>query len=132
MDLVRSDYYEEEVRYQGQLERLNRTAALRSEVAISHDAMKREVTLQLPAAHLAPRPVGQIQFYRPSNAALDLKVPLAVDAAGRQRIGTGTLRGGLWKMRVQWSGVGQEYFFEQVIVVNEASPGLAVTPAKVE
>ena len=36
MDLVRADYYEEEVRYQGQVDRLNRTAALRSEVAIEH------------------------------------------------------------------------------------------------
>ena len=131
-DLVRADYYEEEVRFQSQLDRLNRTSAIRGEVAIGHDATKREVTLQLPASHLSPRPTGHIQFYRPSNAALDLKVPLAVDAAGRQRIGTGALRGGLWKMRVQWSGAGQEYFFEQVIVVDESSPVIMTTPAKAE
>ena len=132
MDLVRSDYYEEEVRFQHQLDRLNRTAAIRSEVAIHHDATKREVTLRLPAGHLASRASGQIHFYRPSDAALDFQVPLAVDAAGLQRIGTGALRGGLWKVRVQWSAAGQDYFFEQVIVADEASPGLATTPAKVE
>lgn len=128
MDLVRSDYYEEEVRYQGQLDRLNRTAALRSEVALRHDGTKREVALQLPAAHLVPRPVGQIHFYRPSNATLDFQVPLAVDASGLQRIGTGALRGGLWKVRVQWGAAGQDYFHEQVIVLDEANAGLAAAP----
>ena len=131
-DLVRSDYYEEEVRYQQQLKRLNRTAALRGEVAIHYDAARREVTLLLPAAHRAPRPVGQIHFYRPANAALDFRVPLAVDAAGLQRVGTGALRGGLWKVRVQWSAAGRDYFFEQMIVVDEASPGIAVAPTKAE
>lgn len=126
MDLVRSDYYEEEVRFQNQMDRLNRTAALRSEVAIRHDGKEREVTLQLPAAQLASRPAGQIQFYRPSNASLDFQVPLAVDAAGSQRIGTGALRGGLWKVRVQWSAAGQDYFHEQIIVLDEADAGIAM------
>ncbi|MBI3414150.1 MAG: FixH family protein [Verrucomicrobia bacterium] len=128
-DLVRGDYYEEEVHYQGQLDRLNRTAAIRSQVAINYDATNREVTLLLPAAHRAPRPAGLIHFYRPSNASLDFQVPLAVDAAGRQRIGTETLRGGFWKVRVQWRAAEHDYFFEQVIVVDEASPGLTAAPS---
>jgi len=131
-DLVRADYYEEEVRFQGQLDRLNRTAAIQSEVAVNHDAMKREITLLLPAGHLSPRPAGQIHFYRPSDAALDFQVPLAVDATGLQRIGTGALRGGLWKVRVQWSAAGHDYFFEQVIVADETSPGHTTTPAIAE
>jgi hypothetical protein len=130
MDLVRSDYYEEEVRFQRQLDRLNRTAAIRSEVAINYDAPKREVTLLLPAAHLAQRPTGRIQFYRPSNASLDLQVPLSVDAAGLQHIGIDALRGGLWKVRIQWSAAGQEYFFEQVMVVDEARRDLTAAPTK--
>lgn len=131
-DLVRADYYEEEVHYQRQLDRLNRTAAIRSEVTVNHDAMKREVTLLLPAGHRAPRPVGQIHFYRPSDAALDFQVPLAVDAAGLQRIGTGAMRGGLWKVRVQWSAAGHDYFFEKIIVADETSPGHTTAPAKAE
>jgi hypothetical protein len=128
IDLVRPDYYEEEVHFQGQLDRLNRTAAIRSEVAINYDSPRREVTLLLPAAHLSPRPAGQIHFYRPSNASLDFEVPLALDAAGLQRIGADALLGGLWKVRVQWSAAKRDYFFEQVIVVNEAGPGITAPP----
>lgn len=122
LDLVRPDYYEEEIRYQGQLDRLNRTAVIRNEVGIFHDTLRREVTLRLPAAHLAPSLAGHIRFYRPSDAALDFQVPLAVDAAGLQRIGTGALRGGLWKVRALWNSAGQEYFFEQIMVADEAEP----------
>ncbi len=124
IDLVRADYYEEEVHYQGQVDRLTRTAALRSEVSIHHDASKREITLLLPAAHRSPRPEGSIHFYRPSDAGLDFKVPLAVDGAGLQRIGTDALRGGLWKVRVQWNAVGHNYFYEQVIVADASSQAL--------
>jgi nitrogen fixation protein FixH len=130
MDLVRADYYEEEVHFQSQLDRLNRTAAMRSEVAIHYDATKRQVTLLLPATPPASRPAGQIHFYRPSNASLDFDVPLAVDAAGLQRIGTDALRGGLWKVRVQWTAAEKDCFFEQAIVVDESNPGIPGPPAK--
>ncbi|MBI3869824.1 MAG: FixH family protein [Verrucomicrobia bacterium] len=128
-DLVGIDYYEQEVRFQRQLDRLNRTAAFRGEVLLQHDASLHEITLQLPAGHLSPPPVGQIHFYRPSNAGLDVNVPLVLDAAGHQRLGTSALRGGLWKVRVQWKQAGAEYFFEQLIVVDESSAGLTALPA---
>src|SRR4029077_442430 len=96
-DLVGADYYEQEVHFQSQLDRLNRTAAFRGELLLQYDASHREITLQLPSGHLSPVPVGQIHFYRPSNAGLDVDLPLALDAAGCQRLGTAALRGGLWK-----------------------------------
>jgi nitrogen fixation protein FixH len=130
MDLVCTDYYEEEVRFQQHLDRLNHTAAIGSEVAINYDATKRQITLLLPATHPASRPAGQIHFYRPSNASLDFDVPLAVDAAGLQRIGTEALRGGLWKVRVQWSAAEKDCVFEQAIVLDETGPGITAAPAK--
>lgn len=124
MDLVRGDYYEEEVRFQKQLDRLNRTAAVRSEVALQYDAARAEVTLRLPAAHLSGQPKGHIHFYRPSDAALDFQVPLNVDVAGLQRIDVSALRAGQWRARVQWGATGQDYFFEETVVLDEArKPG---------
>lgn len=120
MDLVRTDYYEEELRFEQQLGRLNRTAALRNVISVNYDAARREVILVLSATHLGSKPAGQIDFYRPSNASLDFQVPLAVDAAGLQRIDADTLHGGLWRVRVRWSAAGQDCFFEQAIVIDEA------------
>ncbi len=129
-DLVRVDYYEDEVHFQGRLDQLNRTAAIRNELNLSYNAIQHEVTLRLPSKHLNPRPRGHVEFYRPANAQLDFTVPLAVDGVGRQTIGAGTLRGGLWKVRVQWQAQGHEFYFEQVIVVNEPAEVLAAATLK--
>ena len=116
-ELVRADYYEQEIAYQQQIDRLHRTAAVRSELSVAYDLAKAQVALRLPAAHLADKPAGTIHFYRPSNAKLDFHLPLTVDASGAQNIPTAKLQGGLWKVRVSWTSGGQEYFHDQSLVL---------------
>ncbi len=116
-DLVRADYYEREIAYQDQIDRLNRTAAFRSEVSVSYELGQQQVALRLPAAHLTGSITGTIHFYRPSNARLDFDLPLALDATGAQSVPTAKLQGGLWKVRVQWTSGGQEYFHNQSLVL---------------
>src|SRR5262249_39768795 len=118
-ELVSTDYYEEEVRFQNQLDRMNRTAAVRGEVAVLCDAAQAQVTLRLPADHVAQHPSGRIRFYRPSDARLDFEVPLALAEPGLQRIDVSARRGGQWKVRVQWKAGEQDYFFEQIVVLVE-------------
>ena len=118
MDLVRRDYYDEEIRYQSQLDRLNRTTQFKGQILVSFDAPGQQVFLQLPSAHARQRPSGKVSFYRPSDAGLDFEMPLAVDVAGVQRVATTKLRAGLWQVRVQWSVDGQDYFSEQRVVIG--------------
>ena len=119
LDLVRPDYYHQEIQYQSQIDRLSRTAPVQSEVLISYLPAERKVTLRLPPGHLAQAPglAGRVQFYRPSDAQLDFEVPLCPDAAGGQQVNTDRLRSGLWKIRVQWSAGGHEYFVDQSLVL---------------
>ncbi len=119
MDLVRADYYEQEIRYQGHLDRMNRTSAIRGQVSISYDVGPGQVTVRLPVEQVASRPSGRIHFYRPSDAAMDFEAPLAVDGQGIQRIGVRGIRAGHWKVRLEWSAAGQEYVFEQPLVTEE-------------
>ena len=116
-ELVRADYYEQEIAYQKQIDRLHRTAAVRGEVSVAYDYSQNQVTLQLPATHLSAQLKGRIHFYRPSNAKLDFELPLDLNPAGAQRVPTGKLQGGLWKVRVQWTSGGQEYFHDQSLVL---------------
>lgn len=117
MDLIRPDYYEQEVRYQEQIDRENRTARLSDAVQISYDAAAGNVALQLPAAQAAKSPAGTVRFYRPSDASLDREIPLAVNAAGHQVVDTTQLRRGNWKLRVTWRVEGEEFFSDQSIVL---------------
>ncbi len=121
MDLVRNDYYEADLRYQTQIDRLNRTAGLADETAIEFRAAERTIELRLPAGHGARHPSGSIQIYRPSDAALDRQLELATDATGLQRIDAREMVSGLWKLKVTWQVGGEEYFVDRVVVISPAS-----------
>src|SRR5262249_28670359 len=82
---------QDEVRFQQQLDRLNRTRPLTTAVAVAYDANQQAITVTLPAAHARHSASGHIHFYRPSDASLDRDVPLAVSADGVQRVETNGL-----------------------------------------
>jgi hypothetical protein len=130
VDLVRPDYYEEEIQFQRQLDQLNRTAAVGHDVSVLYHPADDEVTLRLPAGHAAQHPVGSIQFYRPSDAALDFDVPLAVESTGVQNIDASAVRSGHWRIRVRWTVAAREYFFEQQLVLARAGSSPAMTVPK--
>jgi len=120
-DLVAENYYENEVRYQEQLDRLNRTQAQAGLNLVTFDATRNCIVITLPGAQ-TPGTSGRIQLYRPSNARLDHEVPLAINAGGIQILDAKAMAAGLWKVRIQWSVNGQEFYFDQAVVVTGGSP----------
>lgn len=116
VDLVRTDYYEQEIRHQQQMERVQRTQQLGQPVAVNYDPVRQSISITLPAIAAADAS-GHIHLYRPSDARLDQQVELALNAQGTQRLDASKLRAGLWKVRVQWMAGGQEYYFDQSVVV---------------
>ena len=118
MDLVSGDYYKEEVLYQQQLDNLKRTHQLGGQVSARYLSEAREIAVTLPIAH-SLKASGTVKLYRPSDASLDFSVPLRLKSDGTQKIRAADLRPGFWKVRIQWSAAGQNYFFDQSIVVGE-------------
>ena len=123
-DLVAKNYYENEVRYQEQVDRLNRTQAQAGQTAVTFDAARNCIVITLPAAQ-ASSASGVVRLYRPSNAKLDHEVPLATNAVGVQTLDAKAMAAGLWKVRIQWSVNGQEYFFDQAVVVTGGASKLS-------
>lgn len=105
-ELVRKDYYEQEIKYQGELESLNR--ASEASVQISHDAARKSLTVTLPSDA-----TGTILFYRPSDSKLDHKIILS----SQNSIDLRELAGGLWKVRLSWTAGGAEYRRDQTLVL---------------
>lgn len=117
MDLVTPDYYEQEVRYQSQHERIDRTQTLTKQISVSHDASTQRILITLPASHAQQSCRGDIQLYRPSDAGLDRHIKLDMGAQGTQALDARGLQPGLWKVRVTWKSGGQEFFTDQSVVV---------------
>ena len=120
MDLVRADYYDQEIRFQKQIDRSQRTAPVLANANIDYDRAGDLVTVHLPSVKQS-NVDGSVTFYRPSDASLDTSVDLGLDLAGHQNVSVHSLRSGLWKVRVQWKMSGQEYFFERAIVIKRTS-----------
>lgn len=118
VDLVTADYYEQEVRYQDQMDRIHRAASLQAPAKITYDTNANLITVLMPPDHLSPELKGWIQLYRPSAASMDQKLALEVDSAGAQTINAKQLSDGLWHVRVSWTLNGSDYFFDQKVVIG--------------
>lgn len=117
-DLVSADYYEREIRFQSQIDRVERTRALGSQVAVEYDSNSRRIRIAVPAAHARASLAGQIELYRPSAAGLDRKLNFKPDATGVQSLDAAQLAPGLWKVRVSWTVEDEDYFIDREFVIG--------------
>jgi hypothetical protein len=116
-DLIAADYYEQEMRYQGQIERIQRAQQRAQLASITYDAASRHILIALPHQTHA-NTVGTIQLYRPSALNLDRQLKLEPAANGTQTIDAGGLLPGLWKVRVSWTSGNQDYFIDRQVVIG--------------
>ena len=120
-DLVAADYYEQEVRYQGQIDRLRHAQQNARTATVRYDEASRLICVSL-SPNLSPaKATGSIQLYRPSATNLDRQFKLAPDDKGVQTIDAGSLLPGLWKVRVSWIVDDKEFFMDQKIVIGARS-----------
>src|SRR5690349_9447276 len=74
-DLVSTDYYEREVRYQQQLDSMNRSRILAAQVVVTFDPARQAIVISLPSDKRQGA-IGLVHLYRPSDARLDRELPL--------------------------------------------------------
>ena len=118
VDLVSPDYYERELKFQGQIDRVERTHRAPSQASVAYDEAGQCITVSLPADQAGREISGRIELYRPSAAGLDRAVKLAPDGKGMQRLDAAGLAPGLWKVRVSWTVEQQDYFLDEKVVVG--------------
>jgi hypothetical protein len=117
-DLVAADYYEQEVHYQSQLDRLQHARQGAALTTVSYEPDQHRIKLALPPGPAGSKVTGNIELYRPSAVNQDRQFKLDLDPQGVQSIDTANLQPGLWKVRVWWSANGQDYYLDQKVVVK--------------
>jgi hypothetical protein len=125
-ELVSADYYEQEVAYQQQINRLRRSADSGVVIGFVPFGQGGVIRIAWPLASRPGEAQGRVRLYRPSEAALDREVPVLVGADGVQSIDAGALKPGLWKVRVHWGPEDSGYYAEGSVVVP---PMVAWAPA---
>jgi nitrogen fixation protein FixH len=113
--MVSENYYEQELKYQDQIDSAARAQKCGANIQV--DAAAGKLLVTVPAEQVARKLSGTIDFYRPSSAALDQELSFAPQADGKQEMDVSKLAAGLWLVRVRWNASGQEYYLEQKITL---------------
>ncbi|UXX78488.1 FixH family protein [Reichenbachiella carrageenanivorans] len=115
VNLVAHNYYEEELAYQDQIDRIQNFNDLADKPTIIRRGEEIIVTFPI---HLASEiQSGEIHFFRPSDNSIDKKIELKLDQAYSQSFPTNGLGKGLWKTKLRWKSNDKEYFSEQRFVL---------------
>lgn len=105
VDLVAKDYYEQELAFQDEIERRQRSSVPEHRPEL--DLEGRTLVLSFPSSGLPES--GEIKLYRPSNANLDQTFEVDIDPEGRQRIDLANAAVGAWWLELRWT-IGDEEF----------------------
>lgn len=112
ISLVSKDYYQEELDYQAQLQRLNNTQMLSQKPTVKF--IGQELTITWAENTTIER--GELKLFCPSNAKLDKQFPL--QQSREQIFKTASLKKGLYKVKLLWTMEGKEYYYEQEIYIG--------------
>ncbi|TAF66131.1 MAG: nitrogen fixation protein FixH [Cytophagales bacterium] len=112
--LISKDYYKQEIEYQKQINKMKNKVALSTDfqMRIAEDTQK-QLILQFPT-----KVVGEILFFRPSDASMDFKVALQTNSELKQIIDSKAIQSGMWRIKLSWSDGEKEFFAERSILID--------------
>lgn len=116
VSLVTDDYYAKGIKYQEQIEKMNRTKKLSEQLDIRVNAGY--VAFAFPKFFKSNELGGTIHFFRPSDKTKDFTVKVETDTARVQNITTINLLKGLWKVKIDWNAKGSSFFNEKNLIIN--------------
>jgi hypothetical protein len=117
VDLVTEDYYDQEIQYQQQINRIDLAQSLSQPVNWMYNKQNGSLTVQFPPEIDPIKVKGKILFFRPSDAKQDKLVALNLSSDGTQLISTKNLTPGYWKIKIFWQIDKNEYYKEGILVV---------------
>lgn len=116
INLVTEDYYEQEIAYQQQIDKMNRTKDLPEQLEIKVEQGR--IRFAFPKMFESGEISGSLHIYRPSSNKMDLRVPIALNSNNEQIFPTSGIAKGLWEINVDWQANGNEYFNKKKVLIN--------------
>lgn len=116
VNLVADNYYEQELKYQDQIDKKERSGNLPEKMMI--DLENGYIKLKFPELGKTADFGGKITCYRPSDHKMDITVPVSLSDKFSQVIPTASLEKGLWKIKADWSYGNTTYFDEKALMVD--------------
>jgi hypothetical protein len=113
IELVREDYYAEELKHQEHIDKVQRARTLPD--TVRWEISKTQIQLQFPTAE---KTKAKILFYKASDSSKDVTISCEPDSVGRCTLSTEKLTSGVYNMQVDWETNGATYYQEGTININ--------------
>ncbi len=115
IDLVTDHYYEEELKFQGKIDKTERANALTQ--PLSWKITESDLQVDYPETFSDSAITGLIRMYCPSDNRNDRQFPIRAKN-NRQTIALAQIPAGRYKIQVDWKSGNDTYWNEGVVVVD--------------
>lgn len=105
-DMVADDYYNDELQYQEQIDKLENTKTDKVELVFTK--IPEGIKIEFPSNLNYNDITGTVSLYRPSNQVLDFEMPLSI-SKNSLLIPKKVLIGGRWDIHVEWNYKSKKY-----------------------
>jgi hypothetical protein len=112
MDLVTTDYYAKELKYQKKIDEAGRTNALSE--PLRYEVKDNLVQIHFPKDFAGKKITGIAELYCPSNEDRDVKKEFAIQDAVLE-IAIPAVNRGQYELHITWQAEGVSYYFEKKI-----------------
>ncbi len=116
IDLVEDNYYENEINYQQQIDKISRSKKLEQKIIVH--SLDKAVLIEYPNIFDFKEIKGKINFYRPSEKKLDFITKVEPDTNGKQIVQSSNFIKGLWRVKFDWSVGDTSFYDEQILMMN--------------
>jgi len=116
IDLVADNYYEQDLKYETQIQKIKNAKSLQNDISLNYEADKKLLVFEYP--NLEEKLQGNITFFRPSDRKLDFETPIDADSTNKQSISASNLKSGLWRVKIEWSTGKTPFYTEHTVFIE--------------
>ena len=113
--LVIDNYYEKDLAYQSQFEKMENSLHLEQGLQINHFPKAKLITLEFPKTINAI--TGTVHFYRANDKSKDLTIPIQTDPNNTMEIPAEPFVAGQWKIEIDWQANKKGYFDQKILKI---------------
>jgi hypothetical protein len=110
-ELVAPDYYAKEIAFETQIQRQKNALTLAEKP--NYEITDNQLVLHIPTTVQN----GTINFFRPSNSALDFEETIQLDSLQKQELVLSKFKKGLYQMQLNWNDGTKDYYIEEKILI---------------
>ncbi len=113
IDLVRDDYYQDEIAYQRQINRVANSRQIDATAFIQYVPTSHEIRLTLPDSLQR----GTFLLYRPADRRQDVRLTLNTATPTTSVIAMQGKPGGLWRAQLTWTNGQRDFYTDRKLTL---------------